>query len=55
MSNNKMLDERWFGKYMEESRCGPVCSNIPAFARFELPTLVLPRIQSSRTSHCGAA
>jgi hypothetical protein len=55
MSSDKMLGEKWIGKYVEESRCGSICSNIPAFARFELPTLVLLRIQSSGTSHCGVA
>jgi hypothetical protein len=55
MSNDKMLGEKWIGKYVEESRCGPICSNIPAFERFELPTLVMSRIQSSGMSQCGVA
>jgi len=46
MSNDKMIGEKWIGRYVEES---------PAFASFELLTLVLPRIQSSGTSHCGDA
>jgi hypothetical protein len=39
MSYDMIIGEKWIGKCVEESRSGPICNNIPAFARFEILAL----------------